>query len=564
MICRSSKHLLEMSSDGRVDPLPADDRGLKRDRDERSPPRRDRRDGSRDRRDRRDRDRSRSRDRGDGRRGGRRRDRRDRRSSRSRSRSPRRDRRETSAERAEREAMRERRREEREMERKRRELETLERDARTVFAYNLSTKADERDIFQFFSAVGTVNDVRIIYDRNTPTSKGMAYVEFAEESSVEPALACTGQILRNQVVMVKASEAEKNAAWKIEKAQKKKAEEEAKAKGADGGVVAGDGGTQPMGHTNTTNADTGAAAGAATGVAPHTDPTRTHIPLPPPLAGGAPLPPPPPRSCELNVDNVHCDVGEEDLRAVFEPFGPLERVSVAPRRSADVESVSATVRYGNAQHAVLALAQLNGLELVGRAMEVSMAAPDVRDAADARSGPDLMSDSALGVKMDSRSRAALMAKLAGQDPATAAPLGIDPKTGLPASADQMAAARVAAAEAAAGVQRGGAEAQQGVLGPASPIPTECVLLKNMFRAEEETEDEWWLDIAEDVQEECAQFGEVKHAFVDRESEGFVYLKFSDVAGAKKAKDALHGRWFAGRTVAAEFQFTAVYDRHFDV
>jgi RNA-binding protein 39 len=43
----------------------------------------------------------------------------------------------------------------------------------------------------------------------------------------------------------------------------------------------------------------------------------------------------------------------------------------------------------------------------------------------------------------------------------------------------------------------------------------------------------------------------------------VYLKFADVAGASKAKDALHGRWFAGRTVAAEFQFTAVYDRHFD-
>ena len=102
-----------------------------------------------------------------------------------------------------------------------------------------------------------------------------------------------------------------------------------------------------------------------------------------------------------------------------------------------------------------------------------------------------------------------------------------------------------------------------MLGPASPIPTECVLLKNMFRAEEETEDEWWLDIAEDVREERAQFGEVTHVFVDRESEGFVYLKFADVAGASKAKDALHGRWFAGRTVAAEFQFTAVYDRHFD-
>ena len=86
------------------------------------------------------------------------------------------------------------------------------------------------------------------------------------------------------------------------------------------------------------------------------------------------MPPPPPRSCELNVDNVHRDVGEEDLRAVFEPFGTLERVSVAPRPTPDAECVSATVRYGNAQHAVLALAQLGGLELVGRAMAVSMAA----------------------------------------------------------------------------------------------------------------------------------------------------------------------------------------------
>ena len=223
MIYRSSKHRLE-DVFGRTRRPAA--RG--RPRDETRPgraisPPRDRRDGSRDRRDRRDRDRSRSRDRGDGPRGGRRRDRRDRRSSRSRSRSPRRrDRRETSAERADREAIRERRREEREMERKRRELERLERDARTVFAYNLSTKADEREIFQFFSAAGTVNDVRIIYDRNTPTSKGMAYVEFAEESAVEPALACTGKILRNQVVMVKASEAEKNAAWKMEREAKKK------------------------------------------------------------------------------------------------------------------------------------------------------------------------------------------------------------------------------------------------------------------------------------------------------------------------------------------------------
>ena len=531
--------------EGARDVPPGDDRGVKRDRDDErsSPPRRD---TSRDRRDRRPRDRSRSRDRTDGgqNRGGSRRQNRGAR--RSRSRSPKRggDRggaRETSVERVERDQLRERRKEEREIERKRKELETLERDARTVFAYNLSTKADEREIFQFFSAVGTVNDVRIIYDRNTPTSKGMAYVEFQDEKSVEPALATTGQILRNQVVMVKASEAEKNAAWKTEKAQK------AAESGAAG--ISGPG--------------TATNAGTDFGTR-ETDPkpeTRNHIPLPAPLAGGGNFPPPP-RSCELCVENVHCDVLEDDLRAVFEPFGEMQSVVVSTVEDPTTKTHTARVTYVNARDAVTAVAQLNGLDLVGHAMRVSMAAATAPEPVQFAQ-KEMISDSAHGVKMDSRSRAALMAKLAGVDLPAAEPIGIDPQTGLPASAEQMAAARLAAAENAAEVAKHAAEQTQGVLGPASPIPTECVLLKNMFRVEEETEPEWWLDIAEDVGEECETHGAVKHVFVDRESFGFVYLKFGTIAAAEGAKRALHGRWFAGRTVSAEYQFTAVYDRHFN-
>jgi len=47
-----------------------------------------------------------------------------------------------------------RRREERELEEQKRELAELDRDTRTVFAYNLSTKADEREIYGFFSQAG--------------------------------------------------------------------------------------------------------------------------------------------------------------------------------------------------------------------------------------------------------------------------------------------------------------------------------------------------------------------------------------------------------------------------
>lgn len=47
-------------------------------------------------------------------------------------------------------------------------------------------------------------------------------------------------------------------------------------------------------------------------------------------------------------------------------------------------------------------------------------------------------------------------------------------------------------------------------------------------------------------------------------QGFVYLKFMTVEGSAAAQKALHGRWFAGRQIVAEFQFTAVYGNYFTV
>lgn len=72
----------------------------------------------------------------------------------------------------------------REQRERERELMELDRDIRTVFAYNLNLRADEKDIFKFFSKAGTVVDVRIICDRNTRKSKGFAYIEM--EKRVRP------------------------------------------------------------------------------------------------------------------------------------------------------------------------------------------------------------------------------------------------------------------------------------------------------------------------------------------------------------------------------------------
>ena len=60
---------------------------------------------------------------------------------------------------------------------------------------------------------------------------------------------------------------------------------------------------------------------------------------------------------------------------------------------------------------------------------------------------------------------------------------------------------------------------QGVLGPSSPVPTPCFLLKNMFSpAEQNPAEEWEYEIYEDVKGECAKFGQVVHVHVDKQSD----------------------------------------------
>ncbi|KAI5315816.1 hypothetical protein L3X38_044992 [Prunus dulcis] len=71
-------------------------------------------------------------------------------------------------------------------------------------------KADERDVYEFFSRAGKVRDVRLIMDRNSRGSKGVGYIEFYDAMSVPMAIALSGQPLLGQRMMVKPSEAEKN------------------------------------------------------------------------------------------------------------------------------------------------------------------------------------------------------------------------------------------------------------------------------------------------------------------------------------------------------------------
>ena len=82
--------------------------------------------------------------------------------------------------------------------------------SRTIFCMQLNPKIKANDLFDFFTAVGKVNEVKIIYDKFTKKSRGIAYIEFRTTDSVPIALSLNGQKLLNHPIIVQPSQAEKN------------------------------------------------------------------------------------------------------------------------------------------------------------------------------------------------------------------------------------------------------------------------------------------------------------------------------------------------------------------
>jgi len=61
-----------------------------------------------------------------------------------------------------------------------------DRDRRTVMCMQLSARVGPKELEEFFQKVGQVKEVKMIADKNSRRSKGIAYVEFHDEKSVLP------------------------------------------------------------------------------------------------------------------------------------------------------------------------------------------------------------------------------------------------------------------------------------------------------------------------------------------------------------------------------------------
>jgi RNA-binding protein 39 len=103
-----------------------------------------------------------------------------------------------------------RRREPRERRRTPPEPTDDERDRRTVFVQQLAARLRTYQLVDFFAQVGPVKEAQIVKDRVSNRSKGVGYVEFKSEESVEKALQLTGQKLLGIPIIAQLTEAEKN------------------------------------------------------------------------------------------------------------------------------------------------------------------------------------------------------------------------------------------------------------------------------------------------------------------------------------------------------------------
>jgi len=223
---------------------------------------------------------------------------------------------------------------------------------------------------------------------------------------------------------------------------------------------------------------------------------------------------------QLYVGSLHFNLTESDIKQVFEPFGELEFVDLHKDPVTGRSKGYAFVQYKRAEDARMALEQMDGFELAGRTLRVNT----VHEKGTTKYTTQDSLDEAGGGNLNAASRQALMQKLARIEPAS--------------KLEPVARPNIQAME------------------------SRCVLLKNMFSPEEETDTEWDKELSDDVKGECeTKYGPVDRIKVEKESQGEIYLKFGNVDAARKAVQGLNGRWFGGKQVSATFISDAIMQAH---
>ncbi|XP_018424585.1 PREDICTED: RNA-binding protein 39 [Nanorana parkeri] len=368
-----------------------------------------------------------------------------------------------------------------------------ERDARTVFCMQLAARIRPRDLEEFFSTVGKVRDVRMISDRNSRRSKGIAYVEFVDVSSVPLAIGLTGQRVLGVPIIVQASQAEKNrAAAMANNLQKGTAGPMRLYVGSLHFNITEDmlrGIFEPFGRIESIQLMMDSETGRSKGYG------------------------------FITFSDSECAKKALEQLNGFELAGRPMKVGHVTERT-DASNASSFLDSDELERTGIDLGTTGRLQLMARLAEgTGLQIPPAAQQALQMSG-----SLAFGAVADLQTR-------------------------ITQQSEALAAAASAAASAAISLSA----STLPVPAATQPLATQCFQLSNMFNPQTEDEQGWDQEIKDDVIEECNKHGGVVHIYVDKNSpQGNVYVKCPTIAAAIAAVNALHGRWFAGKMITAAY------------
>ncbi|XP_073415496.1 RNA-binding protein 39 isoform X1 [Dendrobates tinctorius] len=390
-------------------------------------------------------------------------------------------------------------------------LSPEERDARTVFCMQLAARIRPRDLEEFFSTVGKVRDVRMISDRNSRRSKGIAYVEFVEVGSVPLAIGLTGQRVLGVPIIVQASQAEKNrAAAMANNLQKGTAGPMRLYVGSLHFNITEDmlrGIFEPFGRIDSIQLMMDSETGRSKGYG------------------------------FITFSDSECAKKALEQLNGFELAGRPMKVGHVTERT-DASNASSFLDSDELERTGIDLGTTGRLQLMARLAEgTGLQIPPAAQQALQMSGslafgavagdfgdPKLLNYGAVDfINKDLQSRISQQSEALAAAAASAAAISLTSSTlPIPAAATQ-------------------------------PLATQCFQLSNMFNPQQEDEPGWDTEIKDDVIEECNKHGGVVHIYVDKSSpQGNVYVKCPTIASAIAAVNALHGRWFAGKMITAAY------------
>ncbi|KAE8576713.1 hypothetical protein XENTR_v10004296 [Xenopus tropicalis] len=372
-------------------------------------------------------------------------------------------------------------------------LSPEERDARTVFCMQLAARIRPRDLEEFFSTVGKVRDVRMISDRNSRRSKGIAYVEFVDQSSVPLAIGLTGQKVLGVPIIVQASQAEKNrAAAMANNLQKGTAGPMRLYVGSLHFNITEDmlrGIFEPFGRIESIQLMMDSETGRSKGYG------------------------------FITFSDSECAKKALEQLNGFELAGRPMKVGHVTERT-DASNASSFLDSDELERTGIDLGTTGRLQLMARLAEGT------------------------GLQIPPAAQQAL--QMSGS-------LAFGAVADLQTRISQQSEALAAAAASAATISLAAASSTLPIPATTQPIATQCFQLSNMFNPQTEDELGWDSEIKEDVIEECNKHGGVVHIYVDKNSpQGNVYVKCPTIASAIAAVNALHGRWFAGKMITAAY------------